>query len=106
MTFTGNVVLGAEAVTPPPSLVRPQWTMPADSLTLQIPVGGGSTLGVPLNQELLLGGLQRRRDVTSDAFSTHHPRHAPCCGGKARAIGKHWSVSRQVSAKHRRQPGR
>src|SRR3954452_20861911 len=21
----------------------------------------------------------------------HHPRHAPCRGGKARAVGKHWS---------------
>ncbi|NOK15727.1 hypothetical protein, partial [Corallococcus carmarthensis] len=70
VTFTGNVVLGAETVTPPRPVVRPQWTMPADKLTLQIPVGGGSTLGVPLDQELLLGGLQRRRDVASDAFST------------------------------------
>ncbi|MBZ4334598.1 hypothetical protein [Corallococcus sp. AS-1-12] len=70
VTFTGNVVLGAETVTPPRPVVRPQWTLPADKLTLQIPVGGGSTLGVPLDQELLLGGLQRRRDVASDAFST------------------------------------
>ncbi|AFE05127.1 hypothetical protein COCOR_03275 [Corallococcus coralloides DSM 2259] len=70
VTFTGNVVLGAETVTPPPPVVRPQWLMPSDKLTLQIPVGGGSTLGVPLDQELLLGGLQRRRDVASDAFST------------------------------------
>ncbi|RKI20261.1 hypothetical protein D7Y15_01315 [Corallococcus sp. AB030] len=70
VTFTGNVVLGAETVTPPPPVVRPQWLMPSDRLTLQIPVGGGSTLGVPLDQELLLGGLQRRRDVASDAFST------------------------------------
>jgi hypothetical protein len=70
VTFTGNVVLGAETVTPPPQVVRPKWTLPTDKLTLQIPVGGGSTLGVPLDQELLLGGLQRRRDVASDAFST------------------------------------
>ncbi|RKH51809.1 right-handed parallel beta-helix repeat-containing protein [Corallococcus sp. AB050B] len=70
VTFTGNVVLGAETVTPPRPVLRPQWTMPADKLTLQIPVGGGSTLGVPLDQQLLLGGLQRRRDVASDAFST------------------------------------
>ncbi|NRD44019.1 right-handed parallel beta-helix repeat-containing protein [Corallococcus exiguus] len=70
VTFTGNVVLGAETVTPPPPVVRPQWLMPSDRLTLQIPVGGGSTLGVPLDQELLLGSLQRRRDVASDAFST------------------------------------
>ncbi|NOK11088.1 right-handed parallel beta-helix repeat-containing protein [Corallococcus exercitus] len=70
VTFTGNVVLGAETVTPPPPVLRPAWTLPADKLTLQIPVGGGSTLGVPLDQELLLGGLQRRRDVASDAFST------------------------------------
>ncbi|RKH56370.1 hypothetical protein D7V93_20385 [Corallococcus llansteffanensis] len=70
LTFTGNVVLGAETVTPPLPLVRPAWTLPSNSLTLQIPVGGGSTLGVPLDQELLLGGLQRRRDLASDAFST------------------------------------
>ncbi|WP_375758519.1 hypothetical protein [Corallococcus exercitus] len=70
VTFTGNVVLGAETVTPPRPVVRPPWTLPADKLTLQIPVGGGSTLGVPLDQGLLLGGLQRRRDVASDAFST------------------------------------
>ncbi|WP_158627301.1 hypothetical protein [Corallococcus sp. AB045] len=70
VTFTGNVVLGAETVTPPRPVLRPQWLMPSDTLTLQIPVGGGSTLGVPLDQELLLGGLQRRRDVASDAFST------------------------------------
>lgn len=70
LSFTGNVVLGAETVTPPPPLLRPPWTLPSHSLTLQIPVGGGSTLGVPLDQELLLGGLQRRRDVASDAFST------------------------------------
>ncbi|WP_233583468.1 hypothetical protein, partial [Corallococcus sp. CA053C] len=85
LTFTGNVVLGAETVTPPPPLVRPPWTLPSTSLTLQIPVGGGSTLGVPLNQELLLGGLQRRRDVASDAFSTLLSElvTAPAIGGKA-----------------------
>lgn len=70
VTFTGNVVLGAEPVTPALPPVQPPWTLPSDSLTLQIPVGGGTSLGVPLNQELLLGGLQRRRDVASDAFST------------------------------------
>ncbi|WP_415835489.1 hypothetical protein, partial [Corallococcus soli] len=70
VTFCGNVVLGAEPVTPPPKPVQPPWMQPLDSLILQIPVGGGTSLGVPLNQELLLGGLQRRRDVASDAFST------------------------------------
>ncbi|HZH02250.1 MAG TPA: hypothetical protein VEY30_00615, partial [Myxococcaceae bacterium] len=70
VTLTGNVVLGAEPVAPAPSPVKPPSMNPGNALTLHLPVGGGSTLAVPLDQELLLGGLERRRDVAKNTFSS------------------------------------
>jgi hypothetical protein len=69
VTATGNVVIGAEPVTPPaPPTPPPQ--PDGGSLTLHVPVGGGSTVAVPLSQEILLGSLERRKARASDAFSS------------------------------------
>jgi hypothetical protein len=68
VSASGNVLLGAEPVTPPtPPIYVPQ--RPLDRLTISVPVGGGSSISVPLDEQLLLGGLERRKQRASDTFA-------------------------------------
>ena len=67
VAITGNVIVGAEPVhqvTAPPIIKQPESTT-----SLTVSLGAGKKLTIPVDARALLGTLDRRKNLASDAFS-------------------------------------
>jgi hypothetical protein len=67
VAITGNVIVGAEPVhqvTAPPIIKQPESTT-----SLSLSLGAGKKLTIPVDARALLGTLDRRKNLASDAFS-------------------------------------